>query len=299
MENTAKNFALQLGAVIALYVVIVSLISLLFSVITIAFPDPAQGIWEKTGASSTIRTTIAFLIVFLPTYIVLTRILNNIRRSEQGTYLTLTKWILYLSLLIGGGVLLGDLVAVLVQFLNGELTIRFICKSLTVFVVVSTAFAYYLADVRGYWQNHEQYSIYYGVAVSLLVVSSVVLGFGHTESPQEVREIKIDQNQISDLWSIQSQIESYVSIHSNLPETIEDAFEKLPIPKASSDRMNYSYERVSNTQFTLCAEFKTDQTDTSGSMIDEYALIKNSADWNHTAGVWCFDRALNTTVLKR
>jgi hypothetical protein len=37
--------------------------------------------------------------------------------------------LVYLSLLVGGGVLLGDLVAVILAFLNGEITTRFILKA--------------------------------------------------------------------------------------------------------------------------------------------------------------------------
>jgi hypothetical protein len=116
MENTAKNFALQLGSLISLYVSIGALIALLFGIITLLYPDSAQYAWEGESARITIRTTIAILVVFFPTYITLTRIVNKIRRTESGTYLTLTKWLIYLSLLIGGGVLLGDLVTVLNSF---------------------------------------------------------------------------------------------------------------------------------------------------------------------------------------
>jgi len=151
MENTAKNFALQVGSLITLYVSIGALISLVFSIITVLYPDSAQYAWEYGSATATIRTTIAILVVFFPTYIILTRMVNTIRRTEVGTYLKLTKWLVYISLLIGGGVLLGDLVMVLTGFLNGELTIRFVLKALTVLVVVGSAFVYYLADVKGYW----------------------------------------------------------------------------------------------------------------------------------------------------
>ncbi len=110
MENTAKNFALQLGSLISLYISIVALIILLSGVITLQYPDVANGYWEQESASSSIRFSIAMLFVFFPTYIALTRMVNTIRRVEQGVYLALTKWLIYLSLLIGGGAILGDLV---------------------------------------------------------------------------------------------------------------------------------------------------------------------------------------------
>ena len=124
--NTPKNFALQLGALITLYVSLTSLMTLLFAVITVAFPDAADGYYTVESATSTIRFSAAILIVFFPVYLWLTRTLNQIRRKEDGVYLTLTKWLIYLSLLGGGGVLLGDLVAVIYNFLEGEITTRFV-----------------------------------------------------------------------------------------------------------------------------------------------------------------------------
>ena len=295
MENTAKNFALQLGAVASLYTVVISLISLLFGVITVAFPDSAQGSWEHDAASTGIRVSIAFLIVFFPVYIALTRILNVIRRKETGVYLTLTKWILYLSLFVGGAVLLGDCVSILVQFLNGEITIRFILKSLTVLVVVGIACAYYLADVRDYWQNHEKNSIYYGIAVGLFVLASLVLGFAHTDSPSVVREKRIDSEQINILMGIQSTIESYISAKQKLPESLEEAYEGLTVPSAPKERSPFTYEVKSGSLFKLCADFAFENTENEFGFgfVNPDAIIKSADSWNHGEGKWCFERAVN------
>jgi hypothetical protein len=53
--------------------------------------------------------------------------------------------LVYLSLLVGGGVLLGDLVAIILAFLNGEITTRFILKAGVLLVVVGAAFLLLLA----------------------------------------------------------------------------------------------------------------------------------------------------------
>ncbi len=234
MENTAKNFALQLGSLISLYISISALIVLLFGIITTLYPDIAQGYYEQDSASSSIRFSIAFLVVFFPTYIILTRLVNTIRRNEHGTYLTLTKWLIYISLLIGGGILLGDLVYVLNSFLNGEITIRFILKALSFFIVVGAGFTYYVFDARGYWQTHEKTSIQYAVIVALVVIATVVVGFTHIKAPAEVREMKIDATQISDLQNIQYKIEETYRIDSKLPLSLETIYFGIEAPKASN-----------------------------------------------------------------
>jgi type II secretory pathway pseudopilin PulG len=298
MENTAKNFALQLGSLISLYVSLGALIALLFGIITILYPDTAQYAWEGEGARATIRTTIAMLVVFFPTYIVLTRLVNNVRRTEQGMYLTLTKWLIYLSLLVGGGVLLGDLVMVLNSFLNGELTLRFILKALSVLLVVGGAFVYYVLDVRGHWQKNESQSIRYGIVVAVVVLIAIVYGFTMIETPSEVREKNIDQTQLSDLMNIQSSIQSYAIVEGKLPATLEEAFNALPTPKASSGRAEYRYEVKSATTFELCAEFASPTSESDRMYYADYEptepmMVKESNNWNHGAGEWCFKRIVN------
>lgn len=298
MENTAKNFALQLGSLISLYVSIGALIALLFGIITLLYPDSAQYAWEGEGARATIRTTIAILAVFFPTYITLTRMVNKIRRTESGMYLTLTKWLIYLSLLIGGGVLLGDLVTVLNSFLSGELTIRFMLKALAVLLVVGGAFVYYVLDVRGHWQANESQSIRYAMGVAVVVVLAIVYGFMQIETPSEVREMNIDRTQISDLTNIQSTIQSYAVTEGKLPATLEEAFGGLSVPEASLGRDAYTYEVLSNTNFELCAEFAFATSESERSMYGDFfttepMMIKDSYNWNHGAGAWCFERAVN------
>lgn len=297
MENTAKNFALQLGSLISLYISIGSLITLLLSVITIIYPDQASYYWEQESASASIRTSIAILVVFFPTYIFLTRMVNNIRRIEHGMYLTLTKWLIYLSLLIGGGVLLGDLVAVIMSFLNGELSIRFTLKALAILLVVTTAFLYYLADARGYWQTHEKESIRYAMFVAVCVIGAIVFGFLHTQSPAEVRAINLDRNQIIDLQNIQSHIESYTALNGALPLSLNDAFLGLTVPTAPDTRAAYTYTKKSSTSFSLCAEFAYPSitvTDVYATpVIKEPYAIKNPNNWDYSAGTWCFERVLN------
>ncbi len=95
--------------------------------------------------------------------------------------------------------LLGDLVAVIMFFLEGEITIRFILKVLAVFLVVGSAFIYYLLDSRGYWLRREKASIQFGVAASIVVLIVLVQGFSHIATPAEVREEKLDQQEIEDL----------------------------------------------------------------------------------------------------
>ncbi len=295
-NNSAKHFALQLGSLISLYVSIGALIQVLFGVITIVFPDQASAYWEYESATSGIRWAIALLIVFFPAYIALTRVINTIRRQTGVPYLGLTKWLIYLSLLVGGLVLLGDLVSVIFNFLNGELTIRFFLKALTVLVVVGSAFVYYLYDARGYWQTREAKSKQYALGACILVLASIVVGYINIEAPTEVRERSLDQNQITDLGMIQSYIMNDYATANTLPDSLADLDLAENLPTAPDGRDAYTYKRTSDSVFELCAEFAfPSDKDMYASMpyMDAGTILKNPDDWTHAKGSWCFTRSLN------
>lgn len=300
MENTPKNFALQLGSLITLYVSISALISLLLSIITILYPDPAQGYFEYDGAAGSIRFSIALLAVFFPAYLILTRTVNVLRRRELSAYLGLTRWLIYLSLLIGGATLLGDLVAVINGFLNGELTVRFLLKAFVVLVIVGAAFLYYLLDAREYWQTHERTSTQYAAVTALIVILSLVFGFMRIETPAVVREMKIDTQEIIDLSSIQSNIQQFYELQGSLPQSLSDAYPKgLIIPIAPFGRDAYVYTVTGTSSFKLCTSFAYPTSKSEQMMIGTVSaptmvgtLVKNANNWDHGAGAWCFDRAV-------
>jgi hypothetical protein len=301
MSNTPRNFALQLGSLAALYASLGALITLLFSVVTLALPDAADSYWEIESASESIRFSFAMLVIFFPAYLMLTRTVNTIRRHDEGgAYLSLTRWLIYLSLFVGGAILLGDAVAVVYSWLNGELTLRFFLKALILAVVIASAFTYYLYDAKGYWQTHEQRSIYCGAVALMVVLASLVLGFYFMESPAEVRERNIDELQLQDLRETQYRIQSHLNETGELPDTLAELYTINQAPEAPEGRADYRYE-VTETGFTLCAEFgQASQRDDYYYPRDfpftetERPQLVNSDNWEHEAGDWCFERTFSS-----
>lgn len=301
MENhTAKHFVLQLGSLVCLYLSLSFLLVLLFGLISLRFPDATDAFWQIEQASSSVRLGIAMVIVFFPTYLIITRQVNNLRRREpSGHYLTITKWLIYLSLLIGGVVLLGDLVAVIRQFLEGEITERFILKATAVLIVVGAAFSYYVLDARGYWIQQPRRSIAFGGVSALLVLTIIVLGFLSIEPPAEVREQRLDSVQVRDLQNIQHHIENYLVLNDTLPESLED-LEAVSLPTAPEDRPAYRYE-ITERGFQLCASFAEASPSNETPMLaptrpkQESPHIINQGDWQHEAGDYCFDRIVENT----
>jgi hypothetical protein len=296
--NTARNFVLQLGSLISLYISLSAVIAVVFGVINIVYPDAAAGYFEGEAARSGIRYGIALILVFFPTYILLTRFVNQIRRQETGTYLTLTKWLIYLSLLVGSGILLGDLVTVILTFLNGELTVRFALKALTLLCVIGIALSYYVLDVRGYWNQNEKQSKLFALGAAIIALVVVILGFFHIETPAEVREMRLDEQQVMDLQNIQWKVYEYYTNENTLPVSLEEAYGEMPAPAAPEDRSAYEYSRVDDDTFELCATFA------HPSRQDEYSMrpvsyakepLTGAYSWDHIAGDVCFERTVVPT----
>lgn len=289
MNNTPKHFALQLGALITLYVSISALIAVLFGIITVSFPDAAGSSWQYRTATESIRFGIAMLVVFFPAYVWLTRSVNQIRRSETGAYLTLTKWLIYLSLLVGGIVLLGTAVSVIYGFLNGELTTRFFLKAAVLAVVIKAAFYYYYQDAKGYWQTHEKQSIYIGAVMTVVVLGAIGLGVHHLETPSEVREAAIDERQVDDLRTIQWAIEEQYRTEEALPDSLESLYAPAKPPTAPEGRESYQYSITSESEYSLCATFAQSSNDQNE--FRSFPAEKNY-NWYHEAGEWCFERKI-------
>jgi Domain of unknown function (DUF5671) len=297
MENTPRNVIVQIGGLIALYLSVSFFLTLVFGLINLAYPDTADTYYDIEGASDSVRLGIAMLTVFFPTYIALTRITHTIRRKDSTSELgQLTKWLIYLTLLIAGLVLLGTLVMTLYTFLNGDITSRFIMKAATVLGVVGMSFHYYLLEAKGYWIKHESRSFMFAVGASLVVILALAFGFGHIETPATVRDMKLDEQQLNDLRNIQWQIENYYSMSSGtLPTTLEDAYKEsgAAVPVAPDGRTAYRYKQTEKG-FELCAAFSRDSADTGMTppLIDPKAIIKNSENWNYKAGDYCFERTV-------
>ena len=72
----------------------------------------------------------------------------DIRREPAKRASAIRRWLTYLTTFIASGCLIGDVIALVNNVLGGELTVRFLLKVLTVGVIASAAFWYYLTDIR-------------------------------------------------------------------------------------------------------------------------------------------------------
>ena len=294
--NTQKNFILQLGSLIALYISVTSVLILIFSITNLRFPDEIANYWESESSREAVRTSIAMLIVFFPAYLVFTRLSNQDRRKfSQGEYATFAKWLVYISLLGGVLILLGDLVTLIVYFLNGEITTRFLIKVFALLAIVGGTLHYYILDVRGYFKNRADKAMYFGMGALVLVISSLLFGYSYIETPSEVREMRLDEQQVTDLRDTYWLIDEYYRQHELLPETIDVLYTQTAAPVAPEGRDGYQLTLIDATTFELCATFAAPSSENRNdfmkpSIVGDEKILYDNHNWEHNAGEVCFKR---------
>jgi len=292
--SSPKNFILQLGSLIALYASVTSLLILIFGITNLKFPDEIAYYYEDESARQAVRNSIAMLVVFFPTYLIFTRVSNQDRRMfSQGAYSTFAKWLVYISILVGILILLVDLVVLMNFFLNGEITTRFITKVFALLIVVGITLHYYILDVRGYFQKRVDKALYFAVGAAVLVFSSLLIGYSYIETPSEVREIRLDEQQVTDLQDMYWVINEYYQANGGLPETIQQAYREGKLPEAPTKRDAYQFNIIDDTTFELCASFVASSPDRDRSYIP---VTEKNYRWEHEEGQKCFVRTIETSI---
>ena len=151
LKVTPKDFFLHLLSMVALYVSAVSFLVLIFQYVNIAFPDLLEQSYyfSSDGAYGAIRWAMASLVVIFPVYLLTTRHLSKVYSlAPEKRELKVRKWLVYFTLFVASCTIIGDLVKLIFNFLEGEITTRFILKVLAVLFVAGSVFYYYLWDLR-------------------------------------------------------------------------------------------------------------------------------------------------------
>lgn len=131
-----------------LYITAYQLNSMFFSFIELAYPIPGND-YEAPAAERSIRFATASLIVVFPVFLALSMKLSREIRLEPARRLSsVRRWLIYLTMLVASGFIIGDAISLVYSLLNGELTVRFVLKVLVVAAITGTIFGYFLQTTR-------------------------------------------------------------------------------------------------------------------------------------------------------
>jgi hypothetical protein len=147
----ARDAFLHLVTFAALYTTVISLVFLFFSYISYHFPDPAIE-WTDNRQEwflSNIRWSMAAVIVTYPLFFALTYyLLREMRDHPEKAASGIRRGLTYLTLFIAAMDAMGDVITLVFNLLEGELSARFLLKILVVFVFSSLTFTYYFLAMR-------------------------------------------------------------------------------------------------------------------------------------------------------
>ncbi len=293
---TPKDFFLWAGAMLALYISVFSFVSLLFSYIDFAFPDPLEYV---DPYSSGMRAMIAALIVLFPLALILLRVIRTgIAADASRAEVWVRRWALMLTVFLAGAAAAIDLITLINYFLGGDVTMRFVLKVAVVLLVAAGFFMHFLADIWGYWVRKPRYARMVGWGAAAVVVVSIISGFFIMGSPAQVRLMRFDDQKVSDLQNIQSQVVSYWQAKQRLPENSHELVDELSyftLPKDPQSGQDYGY-RITKApySFEVCAEFNLDSdTRSTDATIARHVGGAEAETWKHTAGQNCFERTID------
>lgn len=299
MKTTAKDFFLQLGTMVCLYVGAGALLNLLFRVINEAYPRVAD-YYRSFG--SPISLPVATLIVVFPLFLLLSNVLRKSYEVDPSRRdYSVRKWLIYITLFIAGGIVAGDLITLIYYFLDGqELTIGFLLKVLSVLVVTGAIFGYYLSDLRNRLTNKSR--MIWIIFAAIIVLGSIVAGFTVLGSPSHQRSLRYDSERVSGLQQVQWQIVNYWQTKRVLPSTLDDLSDPLSGTLISVDPEtgeDYEYRVTGPLSFELCATFVEEGVDPTYAPGVARALKPgggsdvDNGSWGHPAGPYCFPRTID------
>ncbi len=250
-------FAVQLGA-------------LAFAFVDAQFADPLD---DPPGsyAVSRLRWSIASLIVGYPVFVALGWRLNAARRKNPERRVSRVRaWLTYVTLIFAALILIGDLVAVVYNFLSGELGSRFMAKAVIVGVISAGILLNFTRDAERQTANVDWVGRSLAVAASIITAALVLWAFFLVDTPGAARARTADLQRMQDVQALARQVDCYRTYFGEKPESLEAMETALQnrtarapaapgcageAPRDPANDMAYRYDNLAGEAFRLCASF--------------------------------------------
>ena len=301
---TPKDFFLWAGAMVALYWSVISFIFLVFNYIDYTYPDALSNT-PIDPYQSGVGHEMASIIVLFPLYlVVMWFIRRDIHRDPSRKNIWVRRWALILTLFVTGAAVVIDLITLLTAFFNGtSLTEPFLFKIALVLLVAAAAFMHFTADLWGYWDQFPQRKLSVGIGVGILAVVTIVAGFLIIGTPMQALAYQYDQQKVSDLQTIQSEVITYWQQTGKLPVSLaalSDPTSGVTIPVDEQTGKQYEYDVLGKLAFKLCATFNAEtpvyaitqdelSVPVAPQVNGEQSMNDSTSDsWYHEAGDQCF-----------
>ncbi len=303
-KSSTVDVVINLFSFVLLGIVASALGTLYFGIIEEMWPDTLLALGAQNTTSS-IHYAIAALLISFPLYVAVMRVwFRHFREDEGRRESRLSQWLTYVVLLIAAVTLVGDLIVTVFTFLQGEVTMRFFLKALTLFGIAGGVFGFYVLE-RKYIQYRQAIKRtafqYFGAVVAGIILIGIGIGFVVGGSPETARQRSFDAERVQNLASLSTCIEDFSRNLGALPLSLDQLVTSNATAYCSNfvndpeTGQAYAYRVVTPERaqgpsrvgdFELCAYFSLDS---SGSEVDPFSSSAASRQiWmQHAAGRQC------------
>jgi hypothetical protein len=254
IRSTAARDALFHALLFVVFGMVVgNTLTLLFAQINIRLPEPDEA--ENYGQLARLRWSMAALIVFVPVFWLLNRADRRATASDPARkHGLMRRWLSAIALLVAAITLLGDALYLIYSWLDGQITLRFLVKSVTVAVMALIVLAYFRED-----DGQASLKTVMPAAGGLigLALLSLGLSFLAVGGPAQGQMEQRDRWRLSDLRILTNDVAQCTGIdRTNLPETLDPMTCARNPARLTGYASQVVYERLSETEFSLCTEIE-------------------------------------------
>lgn len=307
---SAREAFLYLVLFIVLGILAIHLGVLLFALVDAFLPPAVVAPYAARALSDAIRWAVSALAVALPVFLVLSWRLGRARRRNPAMQDSrIRKWLTYIALVFAASTLIGDLIAVIYNFLSGELTLRFLLKALVIGAIAGGIFVHYVRDAEAGDERAGPALLDRLLAggLAVAVAAASVIGIAIIDSPAALRGRERDEARLDSIARIAGAVDCYWTYEAALPESLA-AMETALDARASETGVAYGcdwsaqedpatgapfdYRPLDAAEYEVCAVFDraTDENDRGRARTYSYGPAYRSRTLNavHGAGRHCY-----------
>ncbi|HTX86658.1 MAG TPA: DUF5671 domain-containing protein [Candidatus Nanoarchaeia archaeon] len=296
-SNAAKFVFLYLLHLVALGFMTVSFGNVIFQIINKYIPDITAPFAENKFAISALLVSIP--IFYVVSYLIQKSLFSGELKKESA----IRRWLTYLILFVSFLIFFGWLIYFVNSYLNGEVTFRFVLKTITVLIIAGAVFGFYFYDIRRpVVENVKDKLLKIFFIVSLIIViAAFTASFFTVESPSLARDRKLD-DQITNNFN---NIYQCVDMHYNQTQKLPDGFATMlsECPYLTADNIkdaqtgqNFTYDITSTTTYEICANFRTSNIGAANNPQGIYPVAPGYNGSAHAAGYQCLKGQVFPTV---
>ncbi len=296
-NNAAKYAFFYMLSLVALIFMALSAGMIIFQIINKNIVDIINQ-YQGRYAPELLKFAISALIISAPIYYIAVRqIFKNLASGALKKDSGIRKWLTYLILFISSVVMLGWLIGTVNSFLDGDLTIKFILKSITAIGIAAAVFTFYFYDIRREEVDNKKNNLIriYLFGSLALVIAIFAASLFFVESPTQTRNRKIDNAILEDFNVIDGAITTYYDENGQMPTdfaVLREDFSYLKDDdfKNPVNEDGYEYKIIGENKYELCTAFMSSNKDDSANQNDYY-----QDRWPHEAGYQCLGQTVHNT----